>query len=106
MSWARALITDLARGESVVARPRGHSMRGRVADGERVVIAPIAPDRPLAVDEVVLCRVAGRDYLHLIKAIRGPENARQYLIGNNRGGINGWVGRAAIFGRLLDGRET
>jgi hypothetical protein len=28
-------------------------------------------------------------------------NARrgdQFLIGNNRGGINGWVGRQAIFG--------
>lgn len=106
MSWARALIADLARGNDVVARPRGHSMRGRVADGERVVIAPLAPDRPPAVDEVVLCRVAGRDYLHLIKAIRGPEDARQYLIGNNRGGINGWIGRASIFGRLVDERQA
>jgi hypothetical protein len=24
--------------------------------------------------------------------------ADRYLIGNNRGGINGWVGRRAIFG--------
>lgn len=108
MSWAVELIAGLARGESVVARPRGHSMRGRVADGQRVLIAPIAPDRPLAVDDIVLCRVAGRDYLHLIQAIRGPADARQYLIGNNRGGINGWIGRASIFGRLVDGgaRET
>jgi hypothetical protein len=43
---------------------------------------------------VVLVRVHGTDYLHLVEAIdRG-----RFLIGNNRGGTNGWVGRNAIFG--------
>ena len=32
--------------------------------------------------------------LHLVKAAQD----RRYLIGNNRGGVNGWVGRSAIFG--------
>jgi hypothetical protein len=39
-------------------------------------------------------RYRGREYLHLVKARQGDR----YLIGNNRGGINGWVGRRAIFG--------
>lgn len=36
------------------------------------------------------------EYLYLVKAIQ----SERYLIGNNRGGINGWVSRQrAIFGR-------
>ncbi len=33
----------------------------------------------------------------MVKARR----ADRYQVGNNRGGINGWVGRAQIFGLLL-----
>jgi hypothetical protein len=38
--------------------------------------------------------VRGNVYLHLIKAINGPR----FQIGNNRGGINGWVGANCIYG--------
>jgi hypothetical protein len=41
--------------------------------------------------------VSGNQYLHLVKAIQGDR----YQIGNNRGGINGWVTRHQIFGRLI-----
>lgn len=57
MSWATAYIEALARGETVSFRPRGHSMRGRVEDGELVTVAPLDDDEPLEVDDVVLCRV-------------------------------------------------
>jgi hypothetical protein len=43
---------------------------------------------------VVLVRVHGHVYLHLIKAVGGGR----FLIGNNRGGVNGWVGPSAIYG--------
>ena len=46
------------------------------------------------VGDVVLVRVHGTDYLHLIKAI----NRGRFLIGNNRRGVNGWVGPHAIYG--------
>lgn len=36
--------------------------------------------------DAVLCKVRGNVYVHLVKAVRG----REYLIGNNVGGINGW----------------
>ena len=39
---------------------------------------------------------------HLIKAIRGHGADRRYLSGHNRGGINGWVGRAAIYGVVIE----
>jgi len=51
----------------------------------------------LATGDIVLCRVSGNQYLHLVKAIQGER----LQIGNNRGGINGWVTRRQIFGRLI-----
>jgi hypothetical protein len=48
----------------------------------------------LNVGDIVLVRVHGTDYLHLIKAI----NQGRFLIGNNRGGTNGWVGKNALYG--------
>ena len=51
----------------------------------------------LKVGDIVLVKVKGRVYLHLIKALRGD----QYLIGNNKGRINGWVSRQAIYGKAV-----
>src|SRR6266536_521426 len=93
MGWASAAIERLQRGETVIVRPRGHSMTGKVNDGEQVTVEPLHGRAP-AVGEIVLVRCRGHEYLHLVKA----RQADRYLIGNNRGGINGWVGRQAIFG--------
>jgi hypothetical protein len=94
MGWASAAIEKLTRGETVTLRPRGHSMTGKVNDGDQVTVAPCSGDRAPAVGDVVLVRCRGHEYLHLVKARQGER----FLIGNNRGGINGWVGRRAIFG--------
>lgn len=93
MSWASYAKDALRRGETVQIRPRGHSMTGKVNDGDRVTLVP-CDSTALAVGDIVLVRVRGTDYLHLIKAIQGER----FLIGNNRGGINGWVGKHAIYG--------
>jgi hypothetical protein len=96
VSWAKHAKERLARGESVLVRPRGHSMRGKVDDGDLVTLEPCDPDA-LAAGDIVLVRVRGTDYLHLVKAVdRG-----RFLIGNNRGGTNGWVGRQAIYGKAV-----
>jgi hypothetical protein len=67
-----------------------------IKSGQEVTVEPVASDELLAGD-IVLCRVRGQYYLHLIKAVQG----NRYLIGNNRGHINGWVSRPAIFGRRV-----
>jgi SOS-response transcriptional repressor LexA len=93
MSWAKYAKEALGRGETVQIRPRGHSMAGKVNNGDLVTLAPADP-ATLKVGDIVLVRVHGSDYLHLIKAIsRG-----RFLIGNNRGGTNGWVGPHAVYG--------
>src|SRR5688572_22706222 len=96
MGWADGHITRLARGETVQFRPRGNSMVGKVSSGQLCTVTPLAEHDELAVDDIVLCRVKGNQYLHLVKAIQG----HRFQIGNNRGGINGWITRRQIFGRL------
>jgi hypothetical protein len=96
LGWATGYIERLQRGETVQFRPRGHSIRGRVDPLALCTVEPVG-ERALAVGDVVLCKVGGQQYLHLIKAIRGPS----YQIGNNRGGINGWISRGNIYGLLV-----
>ena len=93
MGWASAAMAKLAAGQTVTVHPRGHSMTGRINDGDEVVVTPLGTRDP-DVDDIVLVRHRGHDYLHLIKARQGDR----YLIGNTRGRINGWVNRHAIFG--------
>lgn len=96
MGWAAGHIARLRAGETVSFRPRGHSMRGKIESGQLCTVAPVEPStiRP---GDVVLCKVNGREYLHLVKAVDGSR----FQIGNNRGHINGWIGPAAIYGRLI-----
>ena len=94
MGWASEYITRLQKGETVQVRPRGNSMRGKIESGQLCTIEPIDP-AVLNVGDIVLCKVSGKQYLHLVKAIQG----RRFQIGNNRGRINGWVGEGGIFGK-------
>lgn len=71
-------------------------MTGKIESGQLCTVAPVVPEE-LAVEDIVLCKVSGNEYLHLIKAIHG----QRYQIGNNRGRINGWVTANSIFGRCI-----
>ena len=94
MSWATPHVTKLAKGQSVTFRPRGYSMAPLIVSGQEVTVEPVGSHKVQSGD-VVLCRVRGQHYLHLVKAVQGDR----YLIGNNRGRLNGWINRRAIFGR-------
>ena len=96
MGWATGYIEQLRRGEAVSFRPRGSSMSGKIESGQLCTVAP-ADAGSLRAGDIVLCKVRGAEYLHLIKAIRGS----QFQIGNNRGGINGWVTVKSIYGKCV-----
>lgn len=96
MGWASRYIEQLLKGETVSFRPKGGSMSPKIDSGQLCVVSPVAFEE-LAVGDIVLCKVRGVEYLHLVKALR----ADTAQIGNNRGGINGWIGPKAIFGRLV-----
>jgi hypothetical protein len=86
-------IAALAQGRAVTVRPRGHSMRGLINDGDEVCLVPCTPG-DLQVGDAVLVRVHGQVYLHRIVAMQQDR----CLIGNNVGGLNGWTPARAVLG--------
>ena len=97
MGWASHYIEKLRAGATVSFRPRGNSMRGRIESGQLCTVEPIDAST-LEVGDIVLCKVKGNEYLHIVKAIQGAR----YQIGNNRGFINGWIGANSIFGKCTN----
>ena len=71
-------------------------MQGKIESGQLCTVEPVEAAE-LWVGDIVLCKVNGREYLHLVKAIQGPR----FQIGNNRGRINGWVTANAIYGKCI-----
>jgi hypothetical protein len=96
MGWATEYIAQLQRGETVQFRPRGNSMQGKINSGQLCTVVPVDHDS-LNVGDIVLCKVNGRQYLHLIKAKQGDR----VQIGNNRGRINGWTSRNSVYGKCV-----
>jgi hypothetical protein len=99
--WADYHIPRLLAGETISFTVRGHSMKGRVKDGSEVTCSPV--NRPVREDDIVLCKVKGRQYLHLVKAVKGAGPEMRYLIGNNLGHDNGWISGGMIFGIMIGG---
>ena len=96
MGWVNQALIDLAAGRHAKIRPRGHSMRGRIDDGQLVTIAP-ATAADVVVGDAVLVKWRRGYLLHLVKAKRND----QFQIGNNVGRINGWVHANAIRGKVV-----
>jgi len=96
MGWATNYIQKLKGNEVVSFRPRGGSMKGKIESGQLCIVAPVI-ESDLKKGDIVLCKVNGNQYLHLIKAIQG----KRYQIGNNIGRINGWISFNSIYGKLI-----
>ena len=77
----------LAEGKIVIARFGGNSMTPLVKSKQPVRLKPCNL-KDLKVGDITYCRVAGNDYLHLVKA---TDPKRGVLIGNAHGRINGWT---------------
>lgn len=79
-------------------RPHGNSMKPLINSGDLCEVLALYTD--IRLGDVVLCTVKGRQYVHLVKDIRSNRGTEEYLIGNNRGGINGWTSR--IHGKVFN----
>lgn len=101
MGWAAGYIEQLKKGETIAFRPTGNSMRGKISSGQLVTVTPVKDRSEISSGDVVLCKIGTREYLHLVKTIRQEQGKFRYQIGNNKGGINGWVGFDGIFGRVV-----
>lgn len=98
--WATFYIEKLQKGEIVEFRPHGNSMRPKINSGDLVVVSPIPADLKIEEGDVVLCKVKGRQYLHLVSAVQG----NRIQISNNHGHVNGWISSDAVYGRMIENK--
>lgn len=94
MSWATSYISDLKNGKTVQFRPKGNSMVGKINSGQLCTVIPIN-DTIVEKGMIVLCKVNGYQYLHLVTAV--SKNGR-VQISNNHGHVNGWTSIKQIYG--------
>jgi hypothetical protein len=87
-------LEKLQAGETFTTSEKGNSMTGRINSGQEHVLEP-ATWESVNVDDIVYCKVHGSFYTHLVIA---KNDQRGCLIGNNRGGINGWTKQ--VYGKV------
>lgn len=89
MGWADPFVTRLLANQPVRFRPYGNSMQPKIKSGQLVAVEP-RPIEQVAVGDIVLCRVKGKQYLHYVKAV--DAKVSRVLIANAAGHENGWTG--------------
>lgn len=87
-------LESLQRGETITTSEKGNSMIPLIHSGQEHVLEPATID-DVVVGDIVYCKVKGRFYTHLVK----DKGDKGCLIGNNRGGTNGWTKH--IFGKVI-----
>jgi len=83
-------------GETVIFQPKGDSMSGKIESGQEVRLRPLKENESQEGD-IALCKLRKLRMLHLVVA----REEDKYIIGNNRGEINGTIDRGAIFGKAI-----
>jgi hypothetical protein len=89
------IAARVAAGETVAFRPTGSSMVPLIRSRQLVTVSPVEPAK-VEVNDIVLCRVAGTTYLHLVSAV--DVGSARVQNSNNRGRVNGWTSHAKVFG--------
>lgn len=95
MGMMEAVAARVAAGNTVEFRPTGSSMAPLIRSRQLVSVVPVDPAL-VEVGDIVLARVAGSVYLHLVSAVDRPTARVQ--ISNNRGRVNGWTNHARVYG--------
>jgi len=93
MNWK---VEKLIAGETIISKEGGNSMLPIIRSMQPVKIKPTKWDK-CEVGDIVYCKVKGNLYTHIVKA---KNDKRGCLIGNNRGGINGWTKN--IYGKVIE----
>ena len=93
-------VKKLQAGETVISKKKGNSMMPLIKSKQPVMLAP-ANSHSVRVGDIVFCKVKGRFYTHLVKA---KNDKKGCLIGNNKGGVNGWT--KTIYGKVIEIMES
>ena len=95
----RISAEHLQNGEIVKVTGIGNSMTPILKSRQPVICIPVDDKTILAKRDIVLCKVNGHYYLHLIWSIKPGD---RFLIGNNHGHPNGVITRKNIFGKVVE----
>lgn len=86
-------VAGLKQGRTLQMRPVGQSMTPKIKSGQLITIEPLG-DREPKKGDIVLAKVRGHYYIHLVSAIKHGE----VQISNNHGHVNGWTPLHQVFG--------
>ena len=86
----------LQGGNTIITSEKGNSMSPVIKSGQKHELTPVTDwYQEVSVGDIVYCKVKGNFYTHFVKAKNANKGC---LIGNNKGGVNGWTKQ--IFGRV------
>ncbi len=88
-------LERLEKGETFVTSEKGNSMSPLIKSGQDHKLAPVKLE-DVSVGDIVYCKVKSSYYTHLVKG----KGERGVLIGNNKGGINGWTKN--VYGKVIE----
>lgn len=89
-------LEKLMNGETFITKEKGNSMVPIIKSNQEHILEPTTID-DVKVGDIVYCKVKGNFYTHIVKAKHINKGC---LIGNNKGGINGWTKQ--IYGKVIE----
>ena len=89
-------LERLQNGETFITSEKGNSMIPLIKSGQDHKLAPTRWEN-CEKGNIVYCRVKGNLYTHLVK---GKNEDKGLLIGNNHGHINGWTKQ--VYGLVIE----
>ena len=89
----------LRNGEVCKVTGIGNSMTPILKSRQPVICIPVDKNTILSKRDIVLCKVNGRYYLHLIWSLKPGD---RFLIGNNHNHPNGVISRSNIYGKVVE----
>lgn len=92
--FSDSIIKTLEKDGKASCNPKGNSMVPIIYSGDKVNLTACDVSK-VKKGDIVLCKVKGKYYLHLVKAVAKGK----VLIGNNKGHINGWTRK--VYGKKV-----
>jgi hypothetical protein len=89
-------LEKLQNGETFITSEKGNSMVPLIHSGQEHKLSPASVE-DVEVGDIVYCKVNGKFYTHLVKAVDPNKGC---LIGNNKGRINGWT--KSVYGKVVE----
>jgi len=89
-------VKKLQDGETIISREPGNSMTPKLKSRQPVKLEPCGWE-DVEVGDIVFCKVRGNHYTHLVK---GTNEKKGCLIGNNHGHDNGWTKN--VYGKVVE----